>query len=561
MLETRRADGAKSAALRGRAGEILLAVLLFGAFFLPSRAGAQEREVQDTPKRYRELLKDPRLRAALRGEEAPPSGEAPAGRRGKTPPPRREGAGRGGKAGSVSKEPLRPPSRLKLPPPRMPRPKVRRAGAGAPGGGGGSREGTPAGLPPMGDDSLWPWDPSLVEGSPGKVPKGGIGRGGTSPGKPAGRGSLREKDGGGPRPAPPAGHTLFGGEDEPGLFLEVGPVEEPRAGREEEIPAAVRAGRGAYFPAPAAQEGAVRQEGEGPPPQPALSGREEAAPVRKSRASLPAAARRSLTAPLLPERPRSVAPPAPPAQETRRSGTGDGKAGGGKGRAGRGEGPEAARRYLDRMFLALGGRKAFRALGGIHASIRITAYDRMGAEVFSWSAEQETLAGPVPGDRLDFRDGPVYGRRGDAFWVSWRGVERPDMARRAKEELRVLSFLFRFPFSLEEPRAFVPVDARRVKRGGAEEIEVVLEGRGEKAVLRLEPTTCVPREMIYAPRGGREVKVLFSEWQNFKGLVLPFRKALLSPDGRRVSLEIRTLQMLAGFRWGAEHFLPSGEKG
>ncbi len=540
----------------------LLCLLSFPAFL-----EGQEKEVHDTPKRYRELMKDPRIRAVLEGKPLPPGGTGKGAsspgspRGGKIPSPGKErgkgGEGKGeAKEGGKSRGAPGIPPRLKLPPPPMPEPIYRRGGFpyGRSGAGAfpGAASGEGAAPPPLGDGALWPWDPSLVGRKGGKkrtsIPSPGgkesSGKRVSSPGKEPTRGKVPSR--------PPGFHGLFGEEDQPGLFLQVegsSPVKvggkERRggsrakgAGRDESIsPSGPVGSRELPRPGPGEREGGGRTSSFLPSPPPA-GGR--AAGKGDSPSAVPAGkgpspfSGKTLPAAALPSSPSTA-----------------------RGTAGR-EG-EKARKILDRMFLSLGGRKAFSALGGLHASIRIVAYDRMGAEVFSRSAEEETLAGPARGDKIEFSGGPTLGRRGEAFWATFKGVERPDMVPRGAQELRVFSFLLRFPFSLAGEELFQPLSSRPVKVDGSEWIEVVLQGRGGRATLHLEPTTCIPREVIYAPPGGKPARILLSEWRNLQGVVLPSRKAILSPDGKRVSLEIRTLQVLGGFQWGPEHFLPAAK--
>ncbi len=536
-------------------------VWFFFLLGLPGPARGQEKEVHDTPKRYRELMKDPRIRAVLKGEKLPPPGT---GRKRTGPADLQEtrepsqGAGKKRKKGEErgkeeKKEArLQVPPRLRLPPPSMPKPLYRR-GDGPPRTGWTGPGEEPAGPTPapLGDDSPWPWNPSLVGGSPARTAKG------KEPpreeGTPPVPGVSREGKSSPARPAsnPPAFHGLFGEEDQPGLFLG---VEEPggETSREDTAKAGHETKGKAEVPAPPAVE---------IPPGPAggeqedkeyagrkyegnenddheMAGRERAAPPPAGGGGPSATPAGRAAAPL--PRPSPV---------------GGGEVVPEKGSAPRIE-AEEARKDLDRMFLALGGLKAFRALGGLHATIRITAYDRMGAEVFARSAEQETLTGSAGGDRIRFTQGPTLGRRGDAFWAFFQGVERPDMVPLAAQELRVLSFLLRFPFCLADRGRFDPLSAKRMRRGGNELIEVALKGRGGEVTLYLEPTTCIPREILYTPPGGKPIRILLSDWRNLQGVVLPSRKAVLSSDGRRVSLEIRVIQVLGGFRWGPGHFLP-----
>ena len=514
-----------------KAWKAATAVLFFLLLF-SSRTGAQVREVDDTPKRYRELMKDPRVRAALKGEKV---SDSPVRKKGSPPKgggPERSPAG-GKEKKSAEKGAGKPdsglPPRLRLPAPPPAETLHSRPGT--------RRSGNPeslearrgAALPSMGDEALWPWDSSLVGG-------GEKGKGRKGPASRTGEETRAEGTPDRPSqasPVLPSSHTLFGGQDQPGLFLGVDgedadgasekettpiPGTGPARARGEEKGLGNREGEEVFFPAPPPSGG--RHEGERAASSPPPAG-------RAATELPPAAASGGKTSAQAPE-PR---------------------------------GAKEAEKVLDRMFLALGGRTAFLALGGLHASIRIAAYDRMGAEVFARSAEQETSTGPFRGDRVDFDGGPTLGRKGEAFWASFCGVERPDMVPRAREELQVLSFLLRFPFSLAEGGGFHPVSARRVKQGGQEMIELVLEGAGGRNVLFLEPTTCIPREMLYAPLGGRKVRILFSDWRNLQGVVFPSRKAVLSPGGKRVSLEIRVLQVLGGFRWGPEHFLPAGKSG
>jgi len=503
------------------------AAALLSIGFIPRTSLCQEREVQDTPKRYREFLKDPRTRAALTGEEPSrtfPARTTPSGRAGKEGKKAEKGPARKGKEfqerGGVPS-----PPRLVLPPPAEARPPAGRF----PRGEAGRRQATP---PPMGDDSLWPWNPSLV-GSGGRGRKKGIEEKGSS--SPTREEALRRKeDTGGRTPSVEGGgsftHDLFGGEDQPGLFLTVekgrdggvSPPGEKGAVPGEERPGGPGAGRGR--PSLSPEEAGKGSFFASPPPLEGRSvspGKEEPA-----RGGLP------------PRAPRKVAPPVENASLSPPPGK------------------EDASRVLERMFLALGGLKAFRDLGGIHAEIRITAYDRMGAEVFSRAARQEAWTGQERGDRISFSGGEILGRKGDAVWAVFRGVERPDMAAPGAGELEVLSFFLRFPFSLADRGRFVPVAVERVKGEGGELLKSTLRGPGGEAVLYLEPTTCIPREVVYTPPRGKRIRVLLSEWRNLRNVVLPSRKAVLSADGKRVSLEIRVLEILAGFRWGGDHFLP-----
>ncbi len=515
-------------------------------FLLPFPATGQEKEVHDTPRRYREWMKDPRMRAALKGEKLPSSpAEVP-----KAGPEKGRRKDKGDRAvkKEEEKDRLQVPPRLQLPPPPTPKPVYKRTGPiprpAWTGGTGRSPAGpTPA---PLGDDSLWPWNPSLLGNAGEREKKRGKHPSPGGDSSPPGKAPGEEKSSpGGSAPESPAFHGLFGEEDQPGLFLG---VEETSGGPDPENPAQAADRKGREAPSPSGTTG-----GKEPP----RGGGALFLPAPPAAAGGYAGGAEAAPTPAGEEKPssrgkRAAAPLPPPS-------AGGGVKAASRGKAAPGKGMEEARKDLDRMFLALGGLDAFRALGGLHATIRITAYDRMGAEVFSRSAEQEALTGSVQGDRLSFTQGPVLGRRGEAFWASFRGVDRPDMVPRAAQELRVLSFLLRFPFCLAEGGRFQPVSASPVRRGGNELIEVFLEGTGGEVTLYLEPTTCIPREVLYAPAGGKPVRILLSDWRNLQGVVLPSRKAVLSSDGKRVSLEIRTLQVLGGFRWGPEHFLPPGK--
>lgn len=252
--------------------------------------------------------------------------------------------------------------------------------------------------------------------------------------------------------------------------------------------------------------------------------------------------------------PRPVAPPAVPAGETRP--TQPATADPAVGAAVPASSPPRAAQLdgaspLVEVFTATGSPGAWKRLGGLLVTWKITIYDAQGAVLGTREVLHTADSNFAARDRLEFQgEGRVYGRLGPSVFAERQGRPWPTWIETAGQELALFGLHLRLPWAFGDPSAYAVTPGGVVDRPDERLQRLMIERRPplgmETFGPEVEPAPRDRFELCYEPSSGRLREfvqrfawpgsgartVLFDEWEEFRGVLLP-RRRIYVDDQRR----------------------------
>ncbi len=203
---------------------------------------------------------------------------------------------------------------------------------------------------------------------------------------------------------------------------------------------------------------------------------------------------------------------------------------------------------------------AFRELGGVVVSWRLTTYGLRGEVLGTRDVTQIADCAFAERDRLDYADGRVCGRLGAQVYVERQGMPAPTLMEAAQQELVLFGTQLRMPWLFADTRAFT-VTARDVdERDGERLARVVIErrpppsldllGPDPQPVVRdryeicFEPSSGQPREFVHRLAASKQTRrIVLEDWRDFEGVRMPYRRAYVDESMRVTTmLEIKSIE-------------------
>ncbi|MBL8725335.1 MAG: hypothetical protein JNK49_14910 [Planctomycetes bacterium] len=212
------------------------------------------------------------------------------------------------------------------------------------------------------------------------------------------------------------------------------------------------------------------------------------------------------------------------------------------------------------MFSATGSPGAWKRLGGVQVTWRITVYDPQGAVLGTREVVHTADTNFAARDRLEFPgEGRCYGRLGPSVFAERQGRPWPTWTETAGHELALFGMHLRLPWLFADTAAFAATSGGVVDRPDERLQRLLVERRpplGLDAIgpdaeppprdrfeLCFEPSGGRPRELVhrFAFPGSGARTVLFDEWEEYRGVWLARRRIYVDEQRRPTTM----LQILA----------------
>jgi hypothetical protein len=205
------------------------------------------------------------------------------------------------------------------------------------------------------------------------------------------------------------------------------------------------------------------------------------------------------------------------------------------------------------VFAATGSPGAWKRLGGVQVTWRITVYDPQGAVLGTREVLHTADTNFAARDRLEFQgEGRTYGRLGPSVFAERQGRPWPTWTEPAGQELALFGMHLRLPWLFADTAAYAVTPGGVVDRPDERLQRLLIERRpplGLDAIgpdaepaprdrfeLCFEPSGGRPRELVhrFAWPGSGARTVLFDEWEEYRGVWLA-RRRIYVDDQRRPS--------------------------
>jgi hypothetical protein len=199
------------------------------------------------------------------------------------------------------------------------------------------------------------------------------------------------------------------------------------------------------------------------------------------------------------------------------------------------------------VYQATGSPGAWKQLGGVVVSWRLTTYGTNGETIGTRDVVHTADAAFADRDRLEHADGRVIGRIGAQVFAERSGMPLPTASEPGgpddvhAHELMLFGMQLRLPWLFADANAFAVVGREVEQRSGERLRKIVLERRAANALeqagpqqdprprdryeLLYEPSSGRPRELVHRFAVSLETRrVLLEDWREVGGVHVPFRR-------------------------------------